>query len=516
MKQVFRHYSYVIFFLVSILCVFYGAWMIPKIGISWDEPFQRDTGILAWRYVFKNDQSIMTHKDRWYGTGFELVLVAVEYAFRPVGSRAVYLLRHIVTYLYNSIGIGMLCVWIALSFKNRMYGVMAVLFFLLSPRLSADMTYNSKDSVFLTAISIAYILYAYYASKPSVPRSICVGLAAAYATSIRIVGCFFPVSILVMLVWDMMARKVRVQQGITTVYILLVWGIGTYIMWPVLWHDPFGEFIRAFSAMRQFPWEGLVLFRGEFLQASKLPWYYIPWWIGISTPISLLALSIVGVGVAIVRAKDTVIARIALIWFWVPLCGVLVLRPVMYDGWRHMYFLYPAMVVFAVFAFDWMRKTFSYGVRLGIWIFIGIEMVSILLFIMRTDPYQYIYVNWFAGGYEKAKAMYDLDYWGLTLFDGIRYVADNDSSEHIIVYAPNTVGDPIAYMLPENDRRRIVITDSPKEAGYFIGNYRWYPSEYPFPHPPVFERRIGTVRIMGVWDISSYTIITGLNGFDGR
>ncbi|MBF0570967.1 MAG: hypothetical protein HQL12_03750 [Candidatus Omnitrophica bacterium] len=82
-----------------------GIFIVKDYGMSWDEPGQRENGIVAFDYVIKGDQKLLKYAHREYGTFFETVLVVLEKGLHLTdNSRALYLMRHFVTFLLFYLG----------------------------------------------------------------------------------------------------------------------------------------------------------------------------------------------------------------------------------------------------------------------------------------------------------------------------------------------------------------------------------------------------------------------------
>ena len=110
--------------------------------------------------------------------------------------------------------------------------------------------------------------------------------------------------------------------------------------------------------MAQFRWDAEVRYMGAFVRASKLPWHYTLTWISITTPLLYLALFRVGVSVTCrqilacgmkLRQDDGPAPRYCFFWgvFCGPISAVLLFHSVLYDGWRQLYFVYPAFLLLA-------------------------------------------------------------------------------------------------------------------------------------------------------------------------
>ena len=58
-----------------------------------------------------------------------------------------------------------------------------------------------------------------------------------------------------------------------------------YILTPYFWVDPISGFLETFNIAKQFDFSGNVFFFGKLIPAKDIPWYYVPVWIFITTPI---------------------------------------------------------------------------------------------------------------------------------------------------------------------------------------------------------------------------------------
>jgi hypothetical protein len=185
--------------------------------------------------------------------------------------------------------------------------------------------------------------------------------------------------------------------------------------------------------MSNFRWNENVRFNSAFINASKLPWYYILEWIIITTPIITIALFIIGFFKflfyllrRILIIEELILAYILII----PILSVIVLKSTLYDGWRHMYFLHIPISFFAVrgyiFSSSQFNKKIIFTLTLSLYILVASVMVKI-------HPYQYLYFNPLPG--ERLESKFDLDYWGLTNSDSLKFIL-NDSNKSLISIYP--------------------------------------------------------------------------------
>lgn len=519
LRQTSRKSSRLFIVGIFIALLLVGFVIFDDYGISWDEYISRMNGVISVRYVFDRDPSLLTYRDRFYGTAFESLLALAERAFDLQASRDIFLMRHVLTFLMFFLGT--VCFYqLARDYlKRRIWAVVTVFFLIISPRIFSDAFYNSKDLVFMAAWIVSMRTLQLFIKKPSYTRAILHAAASAYLTDIRMMGILVPLLTLVIGT----IRALGTDNKKTDFLRVMCIYVGTCIaltvaFWPILWSNPIGNFIAALRSMSYFsPWQGMVLYFGRYVPAPDLPWHYIPVWIAITTPISYLILAFFGFGIVFYRCVrfprtflrvlsfDAVIVS----WFVFPLAYVVLTRPILYDGWRHLYFIYPSLILFAGIG---IQKLMDISIKKHLMMVIvglvAIDMALVFGFMVRNHPYQNVYFNPFVGGMKRAKASFELDYWGLTFHEGLSYIARKHPNTLIKIYAPFSAGESIAYMLPEEDRLRMIIsTDDPKGAMYFISNFRWHKEEFSFPVPPVYSHEVDGTYIMVVYDITYVRII---------
>ena len=96
---------------------------------------------------------------------------------------------------------------------------------------------------------------------------------------------------------------------------------------------------------------------GQELPASELPWHYPLVWLHVTTPLAYQAAALLGLVVTTAALLRRPLARLpqpagqldALLLGWLlgPLALVIGLHSILYDGWRHLYFIYPALLLLA-------------------------------------------------------------------------------------------------------------------------------------------------------------------------
>jgi hypothetical protein len=186
----------------------------------------------------------------------------------------------------------------------------------------------------------------------------------------------------------------------------------TYLTWPYLWGNPIQRYLESLTTMADFPWEGEVLFSGSLYPSNSLPWTYLPklMLLQLTEPVvGLFWLGLILSAIFIFRHRKPELLFLILLWFLIPVTGIILLSGNLYDNFRHIFFLLPPVFLAAGMALEWV---FSF-LKPKIW---RMLVLVILVFPalgagIRLHPYQYIYYNTFTGGVSGAFRNYELDYW---------------------------------------------------------------------------------------------------------
>lgn len=508
------HKCVVILFFILIL--FLGLNIYKDYGISWDETAQRETGLTIYNYVFEGNQALLEYKDRDYGAGFELPLIMAEKLLNLDDSRDIYLMRHLANFLLFYLSVIFFYLLCKEHFNDWKMGLFGSLLLILSPRIFADAFYNSKDLAFLSVFIISIYTLIKFLEKASLYRTLAHSLVCAVLIDLRIMGILVPaLSILFVSIRLCYFKDIKIKGYIICLLGLIISLIFLVILfWPWLWSNPVNNFIQAFINMHKFRWGGSVLYLGEYVNAAKLPWHYLPVWIIITTPILYTFNFFIGLFSSIKKILKNPFGLekrnnlIFILWFFLPLIAAILLKSVVYDGWRHLYFIYPAFILISLYGllslFKFAKIKFSKNkykiVNICLVLIISLSLISTAVFMVKYHPYQNLYFNVLAGN--NIGHNFELDYWGLSYRKGLEYILKTDSKESIAINAENPPGKLNILILPEKDRNRLNYTENKNESDYFITNFRWQENIYPsYPYEHYYSITVGKAKILEVYKI---------------
>ena len=460
--------------LALFLYILIGLLVYKDYGVSWDEEFQHDYGRVVYEYVFEGNQELHEHNSRYHGPVFQFLLYAAEHVSGISHNKRIFELRHLLTFLVSVIG----C-WIfyrlLLHFKFSPYwSTLGMIFLICSPRIFAHSFFNSKDAVFMYVFIIGVYAMMRFLTNPNCRTALVHGLICGILIDIRILGVFVPMMTLILfLLQNHRNQSITIRSLWPVVPYGIITMAAVFICWPTLWHAPIEEFNNALAKMSAYPWDDPILFDGSFQLPADLPWYYLPKWMLVSTPIFLPALIIIGLLSWFLNHRISVSDKLVpFLWVLLPFGLILWKGATVYDGWRHVFFLYPAFLILAIYGAqklfnDWLKFKFSRFVPL-------VLVLLPLSFIVQAHPFQQVYFNSIV--MPNAWKNYEMDYWGLSYKQAFEWLVENSDDEILKVSVANSPGYFNHWMLPEIDRSRIEYV-SRDSATFFISNFR-FPDEH--------------------------------------
>ena len=493
--------------ILFIIAAVIGLAVYQDYGMAWDEPFQRDFGLISYDCFLGGSKNQLINTVNYHGCGFEIVLAVIEKWLNITDSRDIYLMRHLASHLFFLVSCYFGYVLVYRLFRSRFLACLGFIMLAFMPRIYVHSFVNSKDIPFLCALIIAFAACEAAFQKRNYVLFIAAGAFCGFATSIRIAGVILYLFIALFLLIDTAAAGK--QQKAKPFRHLLVFSAAfalfTYLFWPYLWKNPVNNFAESCRALAHFDWAGNILFRGGMVNATRLPWTYFPVWFGISTPLLWLVAGICGMVWLIIDFIKHPAAFLTntpsrnfllyLLFFLAPVLAAILLHSVIYDDWRHLYFVYPAFALLAVYG---LNKLLHTRYKLIVQVACAAQVCAIGWFMISSHPFQQVYFNELVPrDAEYLRRNYELDYWGCGYKQALDYlVATHPYGDITIAPAMNPLANNIL-MLQTQDRKRIITTDGNPE--YEITSYRAVPFHYYDTMKLVYSVRVLNSSVLGVY-----------------
>ena len=452
-----------------------GVWVVDDYGAGLDTEIQRDLAGQALDYVLGNVESVWPDYNRFYGVAFELPLLLTEIALGLEDTPEIHLTRHLLSHMFFLTG-GFFCYLLARRlFENRLLAVLALLLFLLHPRIYAHSFFNSKDVPFLSMFMIClYLAHRAFDRDGRWWRFALCGAGAGLLVNLRIMGFVLPAAVVAMLFLDL----VRVPEGRGRRHVLssmAVFMLSTlltvYAVSPFLWSDPVGGSVEWFAESARHIHNDNYVFRGEwFFSRDYLPLEYVPVWFSITTPPAVLALGLVGISALALRGfsapMDVLHDRRLRFWlmlagcFVLPIVAVMVLSSNIYNGWRQMYFLHAPFCLLAVFGARWTFSFFrSSRLRFSAYGAVGAGVASVAVSMVAIHPDQQVYFTFLVDRTtpEHLRTRYTFDYWSPSMRYGLKHLLERNPSQPVYIETDLDSAWWNRYIFPAADRHRLFV-----------------------------------------------------------
>ena len=356
-----------------------GVAVMDDYGLGNDEVDQRNQTILTVAYIAAGDIRGLSQPEdivyRYYGKAFELVLLLAERALGLQDTRHIYLTRHLLTHIFFIAG-GFACGMLVYRMLGSQWvALLAILMFLLHPRLYAHSFFNTKDIPFAALLAIALYLAHRAFRKDTLGAFLLCGIGVGLAINMRPFALMLLPMILAMRGLDLWQagsaerKRILASAGIFAAAALAI----TYIIHPYYWENPL-RFIEGLRAQSQHPIIVENLFMGEIFSSDAAPWNYIPVWFAITAPPLALALGAIGCAavfgqaitrhLAALRDRETRFRVMMLGCILLPVTVAIILQSNIYNGWRQMYFIWGPFCLLAAIGLHTITNISMGG---GIW-----------------------------------------------------------------------------------------------------------------------------------------------------
>ena len=506
MQKLITYSLFVFFFLTGVL-------IFKDYGISTDEDFQRLVGFYWLNYIanfFPGTNFLLDVQNKikligdltlsvesgetfkYYGIIYDLPLAFIETVFNITDPKNFFYLRHFFNFFLFWVSSIFFYKILIIRFKNWSLAIFGVLFYVLSPRIFAESFYNNKDLILLSLFSISFYYVLIFFKKENKLNSIKLGFISAVCTCSRVLGILLIITCLLIYIFDLISLfKERIKSYNKYIVLVFSYSIFLIIIWPYLWENPFKNFYNTIKIFSNYLHIMQVLYNGDYYYSNNLPWHYSIVWPAITTPILYIFFFIFGFFFFIKRFLyrfvkiDNLNKRYSHLWvgyrekFDVFLFFLLIifyfliikLNATLYDGWRQLYFIYPIIIYYAIYAlqiFYYYLKSKKYIIN-----YLLTAYLTFLIYILYTmHPMQMVYFNLLAKN--NVSINYQVDYWGLSSIQAIRKILnyENNKSKVRIANASYVSLWRSLVLLDKDDKNRIeFVGQDYKNADYIFTNF---------------------------------------------
>lgn len=432
-------------------------------GITWDEPdvYQRGEELYSYLTTGEAKRDFIVKEyvddgdvlyDHFYPATFHFITNALR--VEPT-----YELFHLYNLLFPIILFILAYEVFFRIFKKSYFALIPLFIFLLTPRFMGDVAANPKDMPFAvlytSSILLIYLLknFLYPPIKYIILGLVFGATAANRFAGINIFGIYIIFEVLTYLLENKFKLGDFIRYSLKLILeSMLILGIMLtflFITWPYLGANFLIHLKDIVQISSKFPYSGLVTFNGHWFSATNTPWYYPEMWALYTTPLFLILTSLLAPILYFKKLLKNKFLLLILGTLIINILMVVVLKPVIYDGIRHLMYFFPLLGILSSFSLililQKLKFKTTYQILISI-IVIALFSLNIINTIVQTInlyPYQYIYFNELIGGLRGADKKFDTEYWAASNREAYIWLEENELTDDSKIYKVNNCANPL-------------------------------------------------------------------------
>ncbi len=504
-----------LYFLSLAFLLFYMPYISKDYGITGDEDVQYVYGEHLYDYFASggsNDTAQNCCPDlganapqnlHFYGGSFDLLASAVHHTLGLKGDP--FRTRHVLNALFGFLAL-LFAAKLAKMYGGYGAGFLAILLLVLTPRFFGHSMNNPKDIPF----AAAYIMSIYFLLKsirqfprPRISSLIGLTLGIALAISIRIGGLMLIGFTGLLGLWEVFANPQLRRHFARDFkhYLKIILGVSLLgymlgiLFWPYAHLDPIGNPLKALGLMEQFNVGVRVLFEGNYIMSTEVPWYYEPKFMLLTLPLALMAGLILLPLAFLHKAYNKRHLLMLLFTVIFPLAYAIYKSSPLYDGMRHFLFIVPILAVLSALSWKALINRMPGRIAKGV---VGL-LLAVLLFLplrwmIQYHPMEATYFNEISGGVAKNFGEYETDYWFNALKPAVDWLEEEELKERKdTVRIVHNVSYIIRHMMKERGIPAIDRWGRYNNAGNWSNrqkNRRWSDWDYAIFTPRFLDKDI--------------------------
>lgn len=329
-------------------------------------------------------------------------------------------------------------------FHSERLAAFTTLLFFLTPRMFAENHYNNKDTVLLSLVFSMFYWCLRLMRETSAKSVILFALTGALAFNVKLLGAWvFGVLGLYALCYLIVNGRFNRRILGKTLGCIGLWLAFYILLTPASWSGIVAFFRYNIEyAVNYDLWNDYVLFDGQMIHKdyTGIPRKYLPTMVLLTTPVLILLMTVAGFCMStceIIRSRFQKIWSEAGYVLCIVMIGVVpagyavIAATPLYNGWRHLYFIYASMIIAAGYAaakiseFLQKRGKGRIGEVCGA-IYLTVLAVGILI----NYPNEHSYYNILAG--DDVVEQYELDYWDISVKQALDTILKQEDTEQIV------------------------------------------------------------------------------------
>lgn len=426
------------YFFGAIMLILAGALAIlaPGAAVNVDEQlhYPHAKKVVNWYLTSGEDKSCLNtpHTNlKYYGQSVDNLTALVNRFFSIKNE---FLTRHYVGALFFWLLLlfsGLLAQRISGSWIVAVFSVLALVFM---PRLAGQAFGNLKDIPFAAGYMAGlYMILRFLKElpKPKWRTATLLGIAIAFTISVRAGGFLLFAYLGLSIILYFVLKPFYLKQIVSTrpvfvrlmgqgAAILVIGYFAGLLFWPYALQNVFVHPFESLQVMEHYKVSIRQVFEGNLMWSTQLPWYYLPKWLLISTPLFTIAGFVLFLWffagsffLKVLDQRQFLSEGFVLFAFAFPFFYVVVIDSNLYSGVRQMLFILPPAAVLATVGVFRLVKIVQQNNRPVYYLVYTVFFLLLVLPLKHqasTFPVDYVYFNPLLGN-KNAWSNYEYDYY---------------------------------------------------------------------------------------------------------
>ena len=417
------NYEILFRFIFFIFLFLIGIYFFSQFGVTMDEEYIKNNGLLDYNFIkniffnydtvnFEKTFSEYLKKSGKFSGFFYTIVFFVNDLIKNYIDIDIYKIAHLLNFSIFILSCVCFFKIILIRFGNKTFSYLSVLIIFTTPRIFAESFYNNRDIYYLSINLINLYFIQKLFLDFNFKNILIFSLISGMCINARLFGLLilFLVFLFLILEYEDKISKRKLISNLTL--ITLITFIFLILLTPYLWLNPLNNFIEYYFNDSYISSNILVtnLFLGNLYSSLNTPWYFYIVWIFFTIPVIFLFLIIMGLFLKIIFFSKRILNLIPNKNLWVnniemfdlfvlislvlTVFGMSRFSPVNYDGWRHLYFLYPLLVLNIFYILNFLLKNHKFFYLITLF-FLSFNIFFNFYWIKKNHPYQFLYFNFF-------------------------------------------------------------------------------------------------------------------------
>lgn len=443
-----------LFCILSFLLLLLMPMISKDYGQTGDEDVEILYGIDIYNYYANGDKQVLDYSNKgphqqgqqFYGGFFNVISEVTQRAF---SSFHIVDIRH----FYGAITGALLMIFTGLfvyhiSGKKWIWGILALLFMVFSPRIFGESMNNGKDIPFAFGFMLAIYFFVRLIDnyKHKIKWIDCIGITLGIIVSIGsrsanamlLYMYLFVFAFLKLLfdkgfrIWALNFKQKTTQKFYLFLFATFILGyFGGLLFWPFGLEGPVSNLLASIEEMKHRATAIRMLYDGQMISNQEAPSGYLPTWIMISSPIIVIVAYFLYYPTLLLSKTPKSLNLYLIFASTFPILFIIYNKSTIYDSWRHVFFVYPFIVAAAVLALKAIADISSKK-NLTVAMF-GLGLVGLIpsiIWTVKEHPNQYLYFNEAFGGVKNALGYYEVDYYGHSGKASAHWIIDQEKDKN--------------------------------------------------------------------------------------